>query len=354
MARPHSTGRAAWRPRAGGRRIGPKALVRLVWAAAFILLSSSARADSFMLAPGQTLVGAPSIYVTRAEDTLLEVARRYDLGYGQLMAANSGIDPWFPGDGRRITLPTVYLVPGGPRTGIVINLAEQRLYYFGPDLHMLETYPIGVGVEAGMTPRGTTRIIGKDVHPTWVPPRSIREERPELPAFIPPGPDNPLGDYALRLGWPGYFIHGTNKPFGVGRNVSHGCIRMYPEDIDRLFHEVAVGTPVRVVDEEVRLAWVGRALYLQVMPNKRQMDEIDVNRPMTPEFPLDLYDRVVAAAGDAADRVDWDLVDRLAATRPGLPMRIFEAGAGDSGLPYLPSLSANEPRPRSATGPCKS
>ena len=123
------------------------------------------------------------------------------------------------------------------------------------------------------TPLGTTTVVGKVVRPTWFPPQSIREEKPYLPEMVPPGPDNPLGEYELRLGWPAYLIHGTNKPYGVGRNVSHGCIRLYPEDIERLFSEVQVGTPVRVIDEEIRLAWVDGELYLAVAPSRHQMDE---------------------------------------------------------------------------------
>ena len=297
-------------------------LAALAAAAAVGVLSPQVRSASFPLASGQNLVGAPGTYVTRNEDTLLDVARRNDLGYGQLIAANGRIDPWLPGAGQVVTLPNVYLVPDGPRKGIVINLAEQRLYYFPPDGRTIETYPIGVGVVANLTPLGITRVVRKDVRPTWYPPPSIRAEKPELPESVPPGPDNPLGEYALRLGWPAYLIHGTNKPYGVGRNVSHGCIRLYPEDIQRLFSEVTVGTPVRVIDEEVRLAWVDGELYLQVTLSKRQMDEIDINVPMTPEIPSDLAERVIAAAGDQFDRIDWNAVNRIGLKRPGIPVRI--------------------------------
>lgn len=296
----------------------------------FTLLSPLAEAASFPLAPDQMLVGAPGAYVTREEDTLLNVARNNDLGYGQLMAANSDVDPWLPGAGRHITLSSVYLVPEGPRRGIVINLAEQRLYYFPPDGHTLETYPIGVGVQADLTPLGTTTVVSMDVRPTWYPPQSIREEKPELPEMVPPGPANPLGEYALRLGWPAYLIHGTNKPYGVGRHVSHGCIRLYPEDIERLFREVRVGTPVRVVDEEIRLAWVDGELYLAVAPSRHQMDEIDVNQPMTPEVPPGLIDRVVAAAGIWVYRIDWRTVDQIGLKRSGMPLRITKSSSSSS------------------------
>ncbi|HYM02181.1 MAG TPA: L,D-transpeptidase family protein [Stellaceae bacterium] len=308
----------------------------LALAAALVLASPQAQAASFPLAPDQVLVGTPGVYVTREEDTLHEVARRNDLGYGQLMAVNRDIDPWLPGAGRSVTLPGVYLVPDRPRRGIVINLAEQRLYYFPPDGRTLETYPIGVGAVAQLTPLGTTQVIKKEVRPTWFPPPSIRAEKPELPEMVPPGPANPLGEYALRLGWPAYLIHGTNKPYGVGRNVSHGCIRLYPEDIERVFSEAAVGTPVRVIDEEIRLAWVAGELFLAVTPSRRQMDEIDFNQPMTPDVPPDLIERVSTAAGGEVGRVDWRIVEEIGLKRPGLPLQVTRSSISVSKLQPLP------------------
>ena len=294
----------------------------LLLATALALWASGAHAASFALAPDQTLAGAPGDYVTRDSDTLLDIARANDLGYGQLIVVNGGIDPWLPGAGRRVTLPSLYLVPEGPRRGIVINLAEQRLYYFPADGHTLETYPIGVAVAGTSTPLGVTKIVRKGAEPAWYPPASIREEKPELPEMVPPGPNNPLGKYALYLGWPAYVIHGTNKPYGIGRNVSHGCIRLYPEDIERLFNEVPVGTTVRVIDEEIRLAWVGSELYLAVSPSKQQMDELAINQPMSPAKPADLESRVADAAGKEAGRVDWAIVESIGLKRPGLPLRI--------------------------------
>lgn len=274
------------------------------------------------MAPGQVLVGQAGTYVTRDEDTLLDVARRYDLGYAQLMVLNPAIDPWLPGAGRTVTVPGRYLLPDGPRKGIVIDLAAHRLYYFPPGGKTVETYPIGTGVQAGMTPRGTTKVVGKVVNPTWFVPKSIRKERPELPGAVPPGPDNPLGKYAFRLGWPSYLIHDTNKPYGVGRNVSHGCIHLYPEDIKRLFGEVRVGTPVRVIHDPVRMAWVDGELYLSVPPDHAQVDEIDQNQPMTTRVPPDLHARVTAAAGAEAARIDWSAVDLAGEMRTGVPVRV--------------------------------
>jgi L,D-transpeptidase ErfK/SrfK len=173
-----------------------------------------------------------------------------------------------------------------------------------------------------MTPRGTTKVIQKIPNPAWYPPASIRKERPELPGRVPPGPDNPLGAYAMRLGWTSYLIHGSNQDFGVGRNVSHGCIRLYSFDIDRLFHEVPLGTPVRVIDQEMRFAWVDGELSLAMAPSHAQIDEISENRPMTARLPKDFEKRVSEAAGDQAGRIDWAKVHLIGEIRPGMAVAI--------------------------------
>jgi len=183
-----------------------------------------ARATEFALAPDQSVVGAPGVYISKSDDTLLDIARSHDLGYTELMAANRHVDPWLPGNGTRIVLPESHVIPDGPRQGIVIDLLARRLFYFPPDGDRVQTYPIGVSVQGRSTPTGTTRIVRAVAAPTWYPPPSIRMERPELPAVVPPGGDNPLGAFAFYLGWPSYLIHGTNKPYGIGRSVSHGCI----------------------------------------------------------------------------------------------------------------------------------
>ncbi|MES2253629.1 MAG: L,D-transpeptidase family protein [Pseudomonadota bacterium] len=297
------------------------AFVVFILASSF--LTSPARAETFALADGQAMVGAAGAHVTSAEDTLLDIARDNDLGYGQIMAVNDrDLDPWLPGAGHNVVLPNLFLLPDGPRQGIVIDLAAQRLYYFPKDGATVQTYPIGTGAEAGMTPRGTTKVVGKVVNPVWYVPKSIRKEQPDLPGLVRPGPDNPLGAYAFRLGWPSYLIHGTNKPYGIGRNVSHGCIHLYPEDIETLFKEVTIGTPVRVVDDEMRFAWVDGTLYLALAPTHAQITEISENQKVTPSVPEDLQARVAEAAGDQVGRIDWRLVAELGIKRPGMPVAI--------------------------------
>jgi L,D-transpeptidase ErfK/SrfK len=295
---------------------------------ALLAPAAGAHAESFALAPDQALVGAPDYYVTGKDDTLLDVARQNDLGYSALMTVNAKMDPWLPGDGKTVTLPKAFLLPDGPRKGIVIDLAAQRLYYFPPDGKTVETYPIGTGDQAGMTPTGSTRVTAKTAHPAWYPTASIRKAEPDLPAVVPAGPDNPLGDYALRLGWPSYLVHGTNKPYGVGRNVSHGCIRLYPEDIERLFHEVKVGTPVRVVDKAMRIAWANGELYVSLAPTHDQMVEISENQPMSEQVPSDLFTAVAHAAGEQVSRVDWKLVAWIGQQRPSMPIAVTESADG--------------------------
>lgn len=285
--------------------------------------AAPAGAAEYPLAPHQAAVGAIGSDVMRPGEVLVDVARQFDLGYVQLVVANPGVDPWLTAPGRSLTLPALYLLPDAPRRGIVINLAEQRLFYFPPGGRSVETFPIGVGAIAGATPLGVTRVVAKEDGPTWVPPPSIRAEEPDLPASIPPGPDDPLGAFALRLGWDNYLIHGTNKPYGVGRDVSHGCIRLYPEDIEKLFHEVPVGTMVRVIDQQVEVAWVDDRLMVEVHPDKARVNAIDIGKDAAPTMPPDLVARVMQAAGDAAPDVDWSAVDRAGRAQNGMPVAVL-------------------------------
>ena len=268
------------------------------------------------------LIGEQRIHRTVHEDTLLAVARQYGLGFIEMLAANPGIDPWLPGAGTSVVLPTAHLLPDAARDGIVINLATQRLYYFGGRTDAVLTFPIGIGRLGRETPLGATYVAGKRERPTWIPPASIRTEHPDLPAAVPPGPANPLGMFALDLGWSGYVIHGTNKPYGIGRRVSHGCIRLYPEHIARLFERVETGTPVTIVDQPVKLGWSGGALYLEVHPTQAQGDELEAQGRFRPRPISDIVARVKSVTGVETDRVDWAGVSRVARERRGIPVRI--------------------------------
>jgi L,D-transpeptidase ErfK/SrfK len=231
----------------------------------FFLAPPSASAAVY---PGaKELIGAVTHQVTGADDSLMELARRCDLGYAEIAAANPELDPFLPGAGRSVVIPTAWIVPQAAITGeITVNLSELRLYYpFTSGMsRLLVTFPIGIGGEGTETPLGSCTVIEKIVNPPWHVPLSVKKEKPELPDVVPPGPDNPLGTHALRLSKGSILIHGTNKPWGVGRKVSHGCLRLYPEDIPRLFEIVPVGARVNIVREPVKVGVKWGEVYVEV------------------------------------------------------------------------------------------
>ncbi len=220
------------------------------------------------LRPG-VAVGADRPYIVGPNETLMEIARRAGLGFQALAEANPGVDPWLPGVGCELTLPFAALLPPGIGPGITINLAEYRLYLAEPDngAWRIRIYPIGLGRQGWETPEGEYTIVNKVADPSWTPPASLRAENPELPAAVPPGPDNPLGRFWLGLSAPGVGLHGTNHPYGVGRRVSHGCIRLYPDDIADLARRVPVGTPVRILYKPFKAVRDGDRLLLEVHPD---------------------------------------------------------------------------------------
>ena len=208
-------------------------------------------------AAGQTVVGEPQVVFTREEDTLSDLARTYGLGYDEIIAANPGVDPWLPGEGATILLPTQYVLPNVAQRGVILNIATKRLFYFPAaaegEPQQVQTYPIGIGRVGWETPLGETTVVAKAKDPHWWVPASVRREHAEmgdpLPSVVPPGPDNPLGHRVLKLDMPGYLIHGTNTPYGVGMRVSHGCVRLYPENIEVLYTLVDVGEDVTIINE---------------------------------------------------------------------------------------------------------
>ncbi len=267
------------------------------------------------------LVGSLDRYDTRHEDTLIGLARDFGVGYTELVAANPEVDPWLPGDGTRLTVPHAHILPSASREGIVINLAEQRLYYY-PEGEAPRTFPIGIGREGLETPLGQTRIVRRKEGPSWYPTAAARRDDPTLPAVVEAGPDNPLGTHALYLDWPQYLIHGTNEPYGIGRRISRGCIRLYPEDIVALYEMVPDETPVQVVDEPVKIGWSDGELYLEVHPTRAQADQIEAEGHFDPVPAIGIGALVLTMAGDQADRVDWLVVERALADRSGVPVPI--------------------------------
>ena len=232
------------------------------------------------------VVGSLQVITANQDDTLSDIARRFNLGYEEIVNANPEVDPWLPKAGTKIVIPTQFVLPDAPRQGIVINLAAMRLFYFpktktGQPQKVI-THPLGIGRVEWKTPEGMTRVASKKENPSWIPTPSIRKEHAKngdpLPAIVPPGPDNPMGTHVLKLDWPSYAIHGTDKPPSIGLRGSHGCLRMYPEDIVCIYNDVPVGTPVRVVNQPQLLGWRDRTLYLQAYPvledDKRNHDKL--------------------------------------------------------------------------------
>lgn len=271
------------------------------------------------------VVGQVGSYIVRHDDNLYEIARRFDIGIVELLAANPGTDPWQPLPGSQLILTTRHVLPEAERQGIVINLSELRLFYY-PGNGTVMTFPIGIGKEGWQTPTGSTLIAKKRKNPSWIPPTSIREEKPDLPEIIPPGPENPLGAHALNLGWPGYVIHGTNRPYGIGKRSSHGCIRLYPEDISLLFDKVKEGTPVTIIDTPYKLGWQGNGLFLEITPTQQQADAIaEYHRPASVSIP-EIYEAIRMKAQQEIE-IYWYEVDQAIAHRSGIPLLIGKKSA---------------------------
>jgi L,D-transpeptidase ErfK/SrfK len=284
--------------------------------------------------PSPDLVGRLAFYQASAKDTLVDLAPELGVGYVELVAANLGVDPWLPKHGTRLVLPKVRLLPSGPREGIVVNLGDLRLYFFEPG-QPPRSFPIGIAKDGYATPLGVTEVTSKREKPTWIPGPTAR--RDGYPEKVEPGPDNPLGEHALYLGWRGYLIHGTNDARGVGRHSSRGCIRLYPKDMAWLYDRVEPGTKVRVVNEPVKLGWIGGDLYLEVNPDEKQSLELDETGKCSSctRAPKGLRAMVTRAAGKHAARLDWRRVDRAALRRSGVPTLILlpPAPRGSSGSP---------------------
>ncbi|MGB5440620.1 MAG: L,D-transpeptidase family protein [Gammaproteobacteria bacterium] len=238
--------------------------------------SGIARADTYIQPPDDTdLIGSLQYVKAHQNETLLDIARNNDVGQEEIIIANRDVDRWLPVNNPVVRLPKRYVLPNVARTGLVLNLPEMRLYYFYRsklnNTPQIITHPVSVGRMDWETPLGSTRIASKQRDPSWRPPQSLKDEAiaegdDPLPDVVPPGPDNPLGGYAMRLAVPGYLLHSTNKPYGVGMRVTHGCLRMYPEDIERLFDDVPVGTPVEIVNQPVKLGWLADTLYIEIHP----------------------------------------------------------------------------------------
>jgi len=315
-----------------GRKPGPVAAEAVATEPAGPLEAPLETRHFTSVAAAQEVLGDIQIVRSREENTLVQVARAFNVGYDELRLANPGVDVWLPGEATPIVLPTMSVIPAVPREGIVLNLPSMRLLYFRPDdggdaageSRAVTSHPIGIGREGWATPTGRAEVTQKARDPVWYPPASVRAEHAELgdplPSIVKAGPDNPLGSFAIGLSMPGYLIHGTNMPAGVGMRVSHGCIRLYPEDIEALFEQVPSGLPVNIIDEPVLAGWRDGELYLEVHAPLAE-DERDLDAQAL---------RVIDAAFQRADRdpvaIDTELVARVVAERRGIPFPILRPG----------------------------
>jgi L,D-transpeptidase ErfK/SrfK len=292
----------------GSHRVASRTFLR---ALPLLLTVSSVNATTYTLAnPDDTVVGEDQSVETIYEDTLYDLAAKYSLGSEELIRVNPGVDPWLPGAGKTLVVPGRHILPPAPHVGIVVNLPEHRLYYYpkhkrGEPIEVI-TYPVSIGKMDWRTPLGVTYVIQKQKDPVWIPPESVRKEHAAagdpLPGRVEPGPDNPLGAYAMRLavGKGTYLIHGTNNPIAVGLAVTHGCIRMYPDDVAELFGLIPVGTPVRLINEPVKVAWVDGKLLLEAHPPVNA--EGESFEPNIDQF----SDLLQAKVGDTTVAIHWD------------------------------------------------
>ncbi|WP_373510119.1 L,D-transpeptidase family protein [Thiocapsa sp.] len=290
-----------------------------------------AGAETFRLEnPNDSVVGVPFYFKARAKDTLLDVARQNGLGYDDMRQANPKVDVWVPGDGTDVMVPAFYVLPDAPRTGIVINRAEKRLYFFPPnDPNEVRIYAISVGKDAMGTPLGNFTVIEKRKDPTWTPGPNVRAAHAAygdiLPAVVPPGPDNPLGKYAMRLSRPDYLIHGTSQPWGLGMEVSGGCIRMYPEGIEELFGLTDISTPVNIIDQGYKVGWRGDELYLEVQTGEKSVRR--TAREAIPEW----------VRNTEGVTIDWEAVERAVREDTGIPQLVGSRRSPSEGS-YLPMI----------------
>jgi L,D-transpeptidase ErfK/SrfK len=275
---------------------------------------------------GDSLIGSPPHQVkyvpAKYEDTLVDIAVEYRLGQDEIVLANPYVDRWLPGAETPVRIPTSFVLPNAPRQGIVINLPEMRMYYF-PGGNRVVTYAIGIGREDDWrTPMGNTKIVGKMANPSWTPPPSIVAEHAAdgdvLKPYYPPGPDNPLGLYAFRLGIPGYLIHSTNVVNGVGMRVSHGCIRMYPADIEEFFPMVNAGTQVNIVNQPIKVGWYHDTLYMETYP---QMEEYPASYEQRLHAALNLIEQ---ANGGQMPVVKGSVLKLAIEKASGIPVAIYE------------------------------
>jgi L,D-transpeptidase ErfK/SrfK len=298
--------------------------------------------------PDDDVVGTVQITFASKSDTLLDIARRFNVGYDEIERANPGVDIWLPGAGPRVVVPTQFVLPAAARQGIVIDVAALRLYYFPPHRPgtplVVYTHPIGIGKDGWNTPEGATKVVARVRDPVWRPSEALRRDHfndngEMVPAVVPAGPDNPLGKFEFKLGWPSYLIHGTNKPYGIGLRSSHGCVRLYPEDIEKLFAMVPIGTPVRVVNQPFLFGWHDHRLYLEAF-GALDDDHRDWKHAQQTLLTRMLSQRMRTALKRTGAQIDWQRVAALMAAPRGVPVPV----TGESASGGLDAVLAAAPK----------
>ncbi len=311
----------------------------LLAAILILLLQGNTFANTYDLPlDGSDVIGDIDYVYAKYEDTLSDIAREWGLGYKEIVRANPDVDPWLPGAGTKVILPSQFVLPQAPREGIVINISEMRLYYFPKpkrdEAPQVVTYPISVGRVDWSTPLGLTKIVRKRKDPTWIPPQSIRDEHEAdgdpLPKVVPPGPDNPLGKFALNLSLPGYLIHGTNRPAGVGMQVTHGCIRLYPENIEALFGLVEIGMKVRLVDQPYKVGWLDNQLFLEVHESLESATDVDRGVSRTP-----VVKAIIDATKQREANIEWGKLSSIVDRADGMPVTISVGLASERKVVFL-------------------
>lgn len=285
----------------------------------FLLLTTDAFSLTFLLPRQGDVIGQIQMTTVRRGESLGDVGRRYGVGVYEMIEANPKLDPWVPTVGAAVIVPTQFILPPGPRQGIVLNLSEMRLYFYHPDKPLVTTCAVGIGKKGWSTPLAHTTVISKKANPSWVPPESIRREHllkgDPLPAVVPPGPDNPMGRFALYLGLSTIRIHGTNRSGGIGVRGSHGCIRLFAEDIETLYRSVPVGTAVRIIHAPYKVGWHQGRLYLEAHQPLSEGQYSGSNS-------VENLTRAIQRAIQGSHVVNWTSAQMAARTATGYPVRI--------------------------------
>jgi L,D-transpeptidase ErfK/SrfK len=295
--------------------------------------------NEFSVVKRDDVIGRLAVIKLEKGDTLPDIARHFSLGINAISAANPGVDVWVPKAGERILLPLSFILPDVPRKGIVINLATMRLFQFKGDSKSLvvSTYPVGIGTAERPTPIGQMHVERKVIRPTWHVPASIAEDHRKkgdpLPAEVPPGPKNPLGEYALYLSKPSYVIHGTNKPASIGLRATNGCIRLYPEDVKKLYDNTPVKTPVCIVNQPYLIGQCNGIVYMEVHAPSEDLDAVEFDK---------IYTKLRNIEKESGRTLDWSKVKKVLAEARGIPVPIFEIRQG-SGKGVAETIEVKHP-----------